>query len=200
MAFDQRAASPKSPTADPLLPQADSAQAHDIPTGVSPTTAKLQDWIAYLNTLKCTTFKVSADGSATSVLFAWSDISSSAYQNSTIYLDVPSCLANDTFIVSLAGNFRAVNAASDYNRIRMLGLDDALVTSVPNNLGGSADLFGDSAGTGVTYYGGVSLASRHVCSVAGTTRFMVQASIVSGSGNALSMRGGYSITATRVRP
>lgn len=45
MAFNQRSAVPLSPAVSPLLPQADSAQAHDIPTGVSPTTAKLQDWI-----------------------------------------------------------------------------------------------------------------------------------------------------------
>lgn len=48
MAFNNRVPVPLDPAADPNLPQADSSQAHDIPTGVSPTTAKLQDWIAWL--------------------------------------------------------------------------------------------------------------------------------------------------------
>jgi hypothetical protein len=37
-----------SPVASPNLPIADSSQAHDIPTGVAPSLAKLQDWIAWL--------------------------------------------------------------------------------------------------------------------------------------------------------
>lgn len=49
MGFNNRTPSPLDPAVDPLLPQADSSQAHDIPTGVSPTTAKLQDWIAWLS-------------------------------------------------------------------------------------------------------------------------------------------------------
>lgn len=49
MGFNNRTPSPIDPAVDPLLPQADSSQAHDIPTGVSPTTAKLQDWIAWLS-------------------------------------------------------------------------------------------------------------------------------------------------------
>jgi hypothetical protein len=48
MAFNNRPPSPIDPDADPNLPQADASQPHDIPTGVSPTTAKLQDWIAWL--------------------------------------------------------------------------------------------------------------------------------------------------------
>lgn len=50
MGFDQR-----PPTSGGLdfdtdsdLPIADSSQAHDIPTGVGPSLAKLQDWIAWL--------------------------------------------------------------------------------------------------------------------------------------------------------
>jgi hypothetical protein len=48
MAFNNRVPVPLDPDADPNLPQADASQPHDIPTGVSPTTAKLQDWIAWL--------------------------------------------------------------------------------------------------------------------------------------------------------
>jgi hypothetical protein len=48
MAFNNRPPSPLDPDADPNLPIADSAQAHDIPTGVAPSLAKLQDWIAWL--------------------------------------------------------------------------------------------------------------------------------------------------------
>jgi hypothetical protein len=48
MGFNQRNAVPLDFNSSPQLPQADSSQAHDIPTGVSPTTAKLQDWIAHL--------------------------------------------------------------------------------------------------------------------------------------------------------
>lgn len=48
MGFNNRSPSPIDPDASPTLPQADSSQGHDIPTGVSPTTAKLQDWIAWL--------------------------------------------------------------------------------------------------------------------------------------------------------
>lgn len=48
MAFNNRVPVPLDPAADPNLPQADASQAHDIPTGVSPTTAKLQDWTAWL--------------------------------------------------------------------------------------------------------------------------------------------------------
>ena len=47
MGFNQRPPTPLDPDASPLLPQADSSQPHDIPTGVSVTTAKLQDWIAW---------------------------------------------------------------------------------------------------------------------------------------------------------
>lgn len=49
MGFNNRTPSPVDPAVDPLLPQADSSQPHDIPTGVSPTTAKLQDWIAWIS-------------------------------------------------------------------------------------------------------------------------------------------------------
>lgn len=49
MAFNNRTPSPLDPAVDPLLPQADSSQPHDIPTGVSPTTAKLHDWIAWIS-------------------------------------------------------------------------------------------------------------------------------------------------------
>jgi hypothetical protein len=49
MAFNNRAAVPLDYDTSPLLPQADSSQAHDIPTGISPTTSKLQDWIAWLS-------------------------------------------------------------------------------------------------------------------------------------------------------
>lgn len=49
MGFNNRTPSALDPALDPLLPQADSSQGHDIPTGVSPTTAKLQDWIAWLS-------------------------------------------------------------------------------------------------------------------------------------------------------
>lgn len=47
MAFNNRVAVPLDYNTSPLLPQADASQAHDIPTGISPTTAKLQDWIAW---------------------------------------------------------------------------------------------------------------------------------------------------------
>jgi hypothetical protein len=48
MGFNNRSPSPTSPIASPTLPIADSSQAHDIPTGVAPSLAKLQDWIAWL--------------------------------------------------------------------------------------------------------------------------------------------------------
>ncbi len=48
MGWNFRTPTPLDPDTDPDLPQADSSQGHDIPTGVSPTTAKLQDWIAWL--------------------------------------------------------------------------------------------------------------------------------------------------------
>jgi hypothetical protein len=48
MGWNNRSPSPLDPDADPLLPQADTSQGHDIPTGISPTTAKLQDWTAWL--------------------------------------------------------------------------------------------------------------------------------------------------------
>lgn len=38
------------PNTSPNLPIGDSAQAHDIPTGVAPSLAKLQDWTAWLRT------------------------------------------------------------------------------------------------------------------------------------------------------
>lgn len=49
MGFNNRTPTPLDPAVDPLLPQADSSQAHDIPTGVSPTTAKIHDWIAWIS-------------------------------------------------------------------------------------------------------------------------------------------------------
>lgn len=48
MAFNNRPPSPLDPDADPNLPIADSSQAHDIPTGIAPSLAKLQDWSAWL--------------------------------------------------------------------------------------------------------------------------------------------------------
>lgn len=49
MGFNNRTPTPLDPAVDPLLPQADASQAHDIPTGVSPTTAKIHDWIAWIS-------------------------------------------------------------------------------------------------------------------------------------------------------
>jgi hypothetical protein len=46
MGFNNRNATPLDYLSSPTLPQADSSEDHNIPTGVSPTTAKLQDWIA----------------------------------------------------------------------------------------------------------------------------------------------------------
>lgn len=50
MGFDQRPPTSGgiSPISSPNLPIADSSQGHDIPTGVGPSLAKLQDWIAWL--------------------------------------------------------------------------------------------------------------------------------------------------------
>lgn len=50
MGFDQRPPTSGgiSPITSPNLPIADSSQGHDIPTGVAPSLAKLQDWIAWL--------------------------------------------------------------------------------------------------------------------------------------------------------
>jgi hypothetical protein len=50
MAFDQRPPTSGGidPDAEPNLPIADASQAHDIPTGVAPSLAKLQDWTAWL--------------------------------------------------------------------------------------------------------------------------------------------------------
>lgn len=50
MGFDQRPPTSGgiSPISSPNLPIADSSQGHDIPTGVAPSLAKLQDWIAWL--------------------------------------------------------------------------------------------------------------------------------------------------------
>jgi hypothetical protein len=50
MGFDQRppTSGGVSPISSPNLPIADTSQAHDIPTGVGPSLAKLQDWIAWL--------------------------------------------------------------------------------------------------------------------------------------------------------
>jgi hypothetical protein len=48
MAFNDRTPTPLDPAADPDLPIADSSQGHDIPTGVAPSLAKLQDWTAWI--------------------------------------------------------------------------------------------------------------------------------------------------------
>lgn len=48
MGFNNRPAEPLDFNSSPELPQADTSQGHDIPTAVSPTTAKLQDWIAWI--------------------------------------------------------------------------------------------------------------------------------------------------------
>jgi hypothetical protein len=52
MGFDQRppTSGGVSPISSPNLPIADSSQGHDIPTGVAPSLAKLQDWSAWLAT------------------------------------------------------------------------------------------------------------------------------------------------------
>lgn len=46
MGFNNRSATPLDYFSSPLLPQADSSEAHNVPTAVSPTTAKTHDWIA----------------------------------------------------------------------------------------------------------------------------------------------------------
>lgn len=61
MGWNFRTPTPLDPDTDPDLPQADSSQGHDIPTGVSPTTAKLQDWIAWLRAFGV--FYLDPDGS-----------------------------------------------------------------------------------------------------------------------------------------
>lgn len=50
MAFDQRPPTSGGidPDADPNLPIADASQGHDVVTGIAPSLAKLQDWIAWL--------------------------------------------------------------------------------------------------------------------------------------------------------
>lgn len=50
MGFDQRppTSGGLDPNSSPNLPIADSSQGHDIPTGVAPSLAKLQDWTAWL--------------------------------------------------------------------------------------------------------------------------------------------------------
>jgi hypothetical protein len=46
MGFNNRNATPLDFLSSPTLPQSDSSEDHNVPTAVSPTTAKLQDWIA----------------------------------------------------------------------------------------------------------------------------------------------------------
>lgn len=48
MGYNNRNATPLDYLSSPTLPQADSSEDHNVPTAVSPTTAKLHDWIADL--------------------------------------------------------------------------------------------------------------------------------------------------------
>jgi hypothetical protein len=173
---------------------------------------QLADGIAWLDQSKQETFVHGGSGSPTSDLYSWTSAPSGPedYQDSGVYLDVTGCALGDTFVVTMSGNFESDNSTTGYNRVRLIAIDDVAGTPLYDTMHGTIDLFAQSEadldpqpatpdGVNIVHHPGVSLTVRHVVAGAGTTRFMVQASLDVGASNQLDMKGGYAIVATRTR-
>lgn len=195
MAFDQRAATPTQFSASPLLPQADSSQGHDIPTGVSPTTAKLQDWIAGLDA-KYVYYRASDSGAITYVFSPPADTGSFVYVTSTdMLVDVPGCIAGDVLAITLAANAQSIGVSGVVRELRAEVREDfggadtqRLPEGVIGMLGGDGDRFA-----------GVCLNVAHTIITAGPARVRIQAGIVDNIGQALRITQSWNLNVLRVR-
>lgn len=195
MAFNQRAAVPLSPTADPLLPVADSSQPHDIPTGISPTTAKLQDWIAFLNE-KFVYYSDSDTGAIIELFSAPANTGLFVYVSSTTMLvDVPDCVAGDVLRITLTANAQAVDNSGIVRELRAEVLEDfggadtqRLPAGVIGMLGNDGDRFA-----------GVCLNVAHTIITPGDARVRIQGGIVNTTGQGLRITQSWNLSVLRVR-
>ena len=166
MAFNQRAATPIDYSSSPLLPQADSSQAHDIPTGVSPTTAKLQDWVAHLRAnltpeFDATTISGLTFPSAAPSWFAVPNVDTTTHAGVVV---------GNKIVVDVALRLLVPSdtAGIDYN-IRVVAIDDDAgtpTTSVLYSLKLEA--------TGAAYSVWQDIHVVHTVAAAGTTRIRVE--------------------------
>lgn len=166
MAFNQRTATPLEFSTSPLLPQADSSQAHDIPTGVSPTTAKLQDWIAWLVTHRPTVTPYSIVTNTTS----WSATADGTYHDTGGHVDTGALTIGDVLTCFASG--LCVTGPSSTGSLRI---------AVVQDYGGTNTL---AAGTSFSittnsYEHNVAMMGSFVIAVAGIARVVLQLSMPS---------------------
>lgn len=195
MGFNPRTATALSFATDPLLPQADSSQAHDIPTGVSPTTAKLQDWIAGL-AVKHVWYDVSDTGAITYLFTAPGNTGLFVYVDSTdLLLDIPACIAGDTLRISLTTNAQTVDNSGTVRELRAKVIEDyggAATDRLPDGVIGLLGNDGDR-------FAGVALNVVHTVITPGPARVVIQAGIVNTTGQGLRLTQSWNLSVLRVR-
>jgi hypothetical protein len=186
MGFNHRAAVPLDFNVNPLLPQADSAQGHDIPTGVSPTTAQLQDWIAHLRA------HVRPDQQTVTIIAGFLDATSPAWEavsdpNTTTHIvSAGQRIEIHCFVVfSLSGTHGGVA-----HRLRLVAIDDAGGTNVTTALG----TYVFTAAT----IGPRSFHVVHTVGAAGTTRIRIEGQRDAGSAASIDIDQGSQMSVAYV--
>lgn len=135
------------------------------------------------------------DGGA---VFTWNDLGTGpVFQDSTIYVDIASCLAGDRLSIDFSGSFRAINIVADFSYARMIAIEDQGGANTYRLLDGFIVMH---AAIGTDYFAGAAHSTYHEVITPGTVRMMLEASVLDTSGNQLDLLAGWSIRVTRVRP
>jgi hypothetical protein len=205
MGFNNRAATPLLFASSPLLPQADSSEDHNIPTAVSPTTAKIQDWIAGLATLASSYFASSEDWLAVDGVTTWLSPASGTLTFlapdatvDTVEVDVTDCLVGDVLLITVNASMKIEHPSG--------GLPMCFIrASIEEDVGGAGSVSSlpcraafPAVDTGTVFYGGASLVTKATVAAAGDARVFVLGAVPSGDTTQMHMLC-WSITVVRIR-
>lgn len=206
MGFNNRTPTPLKFSSSPLLPQADSSQGHDIPTGVSPTTSKTHDWIAAL-ALMVQSYRASSENwAAIDGVTTWNSPASGALSFldpdtsvDPVEIQIADCEIGDVVTVTLTANIKVEHPSG--------GLPACYLRfSAEQDVGGAGTtsdllcrILVPAVDNGTVYYPGASLTTVLNVTVAGTSRLFVRAAVPSGETGLQLHLYSWNISAIRVR-
>lgn len=206
MGWNNRTASPLKFSSSPLLPQADSSQEHDIPTGVSPTTAKIQDWIAALAQL-VGVFRASEENwAAIDGVATWNSPASGALSFndpdsavSPVEVEVPDCQVGDVITVTLTANIKIEHPSGGLPACYLRFSAEQDADGSPSTSDLLCRILAPAVDNGTIYYPGASLSTSVTITAAGTARLFVRGAVPSAETGLQMHLYSWNITAIRAR-
>jgi hypothetical protein len=206
MGFNNRASTPLLFSSSPLLPQADSSEAHNVPTSVSPTTAKLHDWIAGLANMIDVFEATSENYAAVDGVTTWNSPAAGPLTflapDTTVdpvEVDVPDCAVGDVLVAWLTTNLHVENpgSGSPVCQLRLSIEEDVGGAGATSAMTGRM-LAQAVTGTDVIHTGSV-LVSLTTVSTAGDARVYAEGAVPSGGSTQMHLHAHWSIIVARLR-